>query len=123
MQEISSDIIAGRYTGLSGLPTVKELAERYGAGLWSTAKALLLLKDMGIIAPYRRRYRIHSITPTKSSASIVFIADPALFAMTGRSYQDTRVSIFLAALQSACSARKLNLIHVPREKGKPFHPN
>jgi DNA-binding FadR family transcriptional regulator len=74
VQALERDVFHGRFSAGSGLPSAKELRARYGCGHPALRRALVALRNDGLLVRHGRGYRVRSIVAPQSAATIGLVA-------------------------------------------------
>ncbi|MBD3321082.1 MAG: GntR family transcriptional regulator [Chitinivibrionales bacterium] len=106
-RKLRLDLLTGGFSRKRPLPSIKELAVRYGSSYRPLKKALEKLREEGLLDMHKRTYRMGVIAASRSRTKVVFVtqsaADGALLS-GGILNQD-----FIRALSDECSRAGIEL--------------
>jgi DNA-binding transcriptional regulator YhcF (GntR family) len=113
---LEQDIYAGRFAQNPSLPSLRELAPKYGTSPPTLRKAMLELERSGVVEPHGRSYRLPKRSHAPGQAGILFTAclppeEDALWFGGERNLE------FFSSLHRACAEVNLRLII------SSYHPN
>ena len=105
---LEQDIYTGRFAAGTQLPTLRDLAPKYGTTPFTLRKAMQALERVGVVNPDGRAFRVPRRAVVQGQAGIVYTAwlrpeqDPLWFSRE-------RHKEFLAVLSRACNEANLRL--------------
>jgi DNA-binding LacI/PurR family transcriptional regulator/DNA-binding FadR family transcriptional regulator len=108
-QRLEQDIYAGRFAKGAGLPSLRDLAPRYGTSPPTLRKALSALARAGAVETHGRGYRLPRPAHAAGRAAILFTAW-ALPEDADLWFRRDRYVEFLASLGRACAEANLRLL-------------
>ncbi len=106
---LEQDIYAGLFPKGLELPSLRDLAPRYGASPPTLRKAMLSLERAGVIEPHRRNYRVPRPARMPGQAAVHFTACVPPEEADAWFRRD-RILELLAAMHRACAEANLRLL-------------
>ena len=116
-EKLYKDIVTGRYSGSTRLPSCKELQRLYGVSFATMKKSLEILVEQRIIESQNKNYFIPSLTGSTGHARIVAIGCGW---EDGKIWVDYQDKSYFRTLESECMKMniQLDLIVYYREHGR-----
>jgi DNA-binding LacI/PurR family transcriptional regulator len=115
--EVRRDLVGKLLTGAFGpdheLPSFKELEASYGVGFRTMKRILASLAREGVLAPYRRGYRLRGAEPRAAHRALVLVVGPDYDEHLVHSYARSFYYPLLYTLEQECSRRNVRLDVLP----------
>jgi DNA-binding LacI/PurR family transcriptional regulator/DNA-binding transcriptional regulator YhcF (GntR family) len=116
---LAQDIYSGIFPKGADLPSLPDLASRYGTTTPTLRKAIRALEDSGVLEPHGRHYRIPRPANHSGQAGVLFTvcAQPAEGDLW---FRQDRHAEFLTSLRHACTEANLRLFVSSHHPGQAF---